>query len=80
MSDDIPSARDRFPDFIVLRDVASEHRYEDAVKAFERGGSRQDLMAELMALGMTANEIRWHCEIRGRRMVIVVGEKGAGGG
>jgi hypothetical protein len=74
MADDIPSARDRHPHFIVLRDVASQDLYDRAVEAFARGGSRQDLMTQLMALGMTVDEIRWHCESPGRRKITIVEE------
>ena len=62
----------RYSEFVVLRTAAYVNRYEDALEALARGGSRQ--VARLMAIGLTAEEIRWHPESPGRRMATVVGE------
>jgi hypothetical protein len=58
----------RYSEFVVLRTAAYVNRYEDALEALARGGSRQ------VAIGLTAEEIRWHPESPGRRMATVVGE------
>ena len=38
---------------------------DDAIEASARNGSQRDLMARLFALGMTADEIRWHSDYPG---------------
>jgi hypothetical protein len=63
-----------YPGIVVLQNFAAQDRYDDAVEAFARGGSRRDMMTPLMAIGMTTDEIRWHAEYPGRRMVTVAGE------
>jgi hypothetical protein len=49
----------------------SPNAFEDAVDAFESGGSRRELVRRLFALGLTAGEIRWHAGFPGRRMASV---------
>jgi hypothetical protein len=68
------NARDRYPGFIVLSDFASQGENDGAVE-FTRGGSRRKLMARLMALGMTPDEIRWHAKYPGRRMATLAGSR-----
>jgi hypothetical protein len=46
---------------------AALNEYEAAVQAFADGGDRREFMTRLMALGMTAEDIRWHAAVRGRR-------------
>jgi hypothetical protein len=51
--------------------------FEAAVDAFAAGaagGSRSALLVSLMALGLTAAEIRWHAGFPGRRMRSVAAE------
>ena len=64
-------SREHYPEFLVLGSAADLDAYDDAAEAFARGGSRRDLMTCLIALGMTAAEIRWHAEYPGRRMVAI---------
>jgi hypothetical protein len=66
--------RDRYSGILILRSFADQGEYDDAVEAFARDGSRQDLMTRLIALGLTAGEIRWHAEYPGRRMATFAGE------
>jgi hypothetical protein len=66
--DEINAFRDRNPAYLVLRSAADVDAYDDATEAFARGGSRIDLMTRLLALGLTAAEIRWHADYPGRRM------------
>jgi hypothetical protein len=70
----IQSIRDRYPGVLVLRSFADQDKYDDAIEAFARNGSQRDLMARLFALGMTADEIRWHSDYPGRRMATVASE------
>jgi len=52
-----------------LRDESDLDAYDDATEAFRRGGSREHLIADLAALDLSAEEILWHVEERGRRRV-----------
>jgi hypothetical protein len=63
--------REYFPEFVALHSLADMDEYDDAVEQFARGGSQRDLMRRLLALGMTAAEIRWHAAYPGRRMMAV---------
>jgi hypothetical protein len=44
--------------------------FEGAVEAFERGGSRSEYMAALLALGMPAGAVRYLAEYPGRTMMV----------
>jgi hypothetical protein len=50
--------------------VTSLDAYEDAVKAFARGGSRSEFMARLLALGMPAWAIRLLAGYPGVTMIV----------
>jgi hypothetical protein len=63
-----------YREYLVLRSDADLAKYGDAVEAFAHGGSRRELMMRMMAIGMTAAEIRWHPDGPGRRMLAIVGE------
>jgi hypothetical protein len=62
------------PGHVVLASFEHQDAFEDAVDAFAVGGTRSALMVSLMALGLTAAEIRWHAGFPGRRMRSVAGE------
>lgn len=49
--------------------VTSLDRYDDATEAFRKGGSRDDLLIALGALGVPAEAAKWHASRRGNRMV-----------
>lgn len=50
--------------------VTSLDAYDDATEAYRRGGSRDDLLIALGALGVPAEAAKWHAARRGNRMVV----------
>lgn len=50
--------------------VTSLDDYEDAVRAFKRGGSRSQFMAALFALGMPADAIRYLASFPGNMLLV----------
>jgi hypothetical protein len=57
-------------DAVWLRSEADVDEYESAVEAFERDGDRAALFRRLMALGLTAGDVRWHAVHPGQRMLV----------
>jgi hypothetical protein len=59
--------RTYIPGMILLHDPADLDDYVDAVVAFGEGRiRRQELMAKLLAFGVSTEDIRWHVANRGR--------------
>jgi hypothetical protein len=55
------------PGFVVVTNLDA---YDDATEAFRKGGSRDDLLISLGALGVAADVAKWHAARRGNRMVV----------
>ncbi|MEY9884963.1 hypothetical protein [Bradyrhizobium sp. USDA 329] len=66
--------RASFPGFVALRTLNDMDKYDDAVEAFARGGSRRDLMACLFGLGIPADQIRTLASYPGTRLPAAWGE------
>jgi hypothetical protein len=58
---------------VALRSNADEATYESAVDAFARTGNRKALFADLLALGIPADLIRWHADNPGETMQVAIG-------
>ena len=56
---------------VVLRRDADALEYESAVDEFASLGNRPALFARLLALGVPADQIRWHAENPGHRRVTI---------
>jgi hypothetical protein len=70
----LDTIRASFPGVIALRTLADMDKYDDAVEAFARGGSRCDLMASLFALGIPVHQIRALASHPGTRLPAACGE------
>jgi hypothetical protein len=56
-------------DIVVLASDDDLSEYEGAVEAFAHDGDRSTLLRRLLALGLTAGQVRWHAMYRGEYMV-----------
>jgi hypothetical protein len=63
--------RRQYPDMVALADDEAAYEYGAAVHAFATAGDRGAFMRRLLALGLTAAEIRWHLAHRGERFCAV---------
>lgn len=66
--------RTTFPEFVALRSTADLDRYETALERFAGGGSRVELMATLLALGIPAGQIRALASYPGNTLPAIVAE------
>ena len=53
--------------FVVLRGEGDAHEYDSFIAAFARNGDRGALFRNVLALGLTADQVRWHAAHPGNR-------------
>jgi hypothetical protein len=58
-------------DIVVLRREDDHLEYESAIEAFANDRDRGTLLKRLLALGLIADQVRWHAAHKGERMVCV---------
>jgi len=63
--------RARYPGAVALRTIDDRDNYESALKNFENGGSRTELMSVLFRIGIPADQIRLLASDPGRTLATI---------